>query len=206
MPGMYEGEVSLCNAELHGHASMTFPRSIDLLAQRARRTHLLSLGRWRQGAARFAGRDRFGDPFNTTSRSAVNALRGNPRAHMNLPVIAGTVSTGIFVLSMLPMLQKACKTKDLRSYSLGSLWLSNGGNLVHSVYVYSLAPGPIWFLHSFYLVVTALMLIWNVCYERRIHIFMVVKRHVLALARSINQLRGHAGTSGVASPRPPERA
>ncbi len=125
---------------------------------------------------------------------------------MNLPVIAGTVSTGIFVLSMLPMLQKACKTKDLRSYSLGSLWLSNGGNLVHSVYVYSLAPGPIWFLHSFYLVATALMLIWYVCYERRIHILMVVKQHGSVLARSINQLRGHAGTAGVASPRPPERA
>jgi hypothetical protein len=32
---------------------------------------------------------------------------------INLPVIAGTISTTIFALSTLPMLLKAFKTKDL---------------------------------------------------------------------------------------------
>ena len=83
---------------------------------------------------------------------------------MNLPMIAGAVSTVIFALSTMPMLAKAARTKDLRSYSLGNILLSNTGNLVHSVYVYHLPPGPIWVLHSFYLVSTALMLVWYLRY------------------------------------------
>ena len=79
---------------------------------------------------------------------------------LNLPVIAGTTSTVIFGLSALPMLSKAFRTKDLRSYSFGNILLSNGGNVIHSVYVFHLPPGPIWLLHSFYLVTTALMLAW----------------------------------------------
>jgi uncharacterized protein with PQ loop repeat len=76
----------------------------------------------------------------------------------SLPVMAGTVSTIIFAASMLPMLWKAWRTKDLRSYSLDSLMLTNVANVVHSVYVFSLPPGPIWLLHSFYLVVSAVLL------------------------------------------------
>lgn len=86
---------------------------------------------------------------------------------VNLPVIAGTISTMIFVLSTLPMLLKAFRTKDLRSYSLGNILLANVGNVIHSVYVFNLPPGPIWLLHSFYLVTTGLMLIWYVRYEWR---------------------------------------
>lgn len=82
----------------------------------------------------------------------------------NLPVIAGTISTTIFVLSTLPMLLKAFQTKDLRSYSLGNILLANVGNVVHSVYVFSLPLGPIWLLHSFYLVTTGLMLFWYLRY------------------------------------------
>lgn len=81
-------------------------------------------------------------------------------------MIAGAVSTVIFALSTMPMLAKAVRTKDLRSYSLGNILLSNTGNLVHSVYVYDLPPGPIWVLHSFYLVSTALMLVWYLRYTR----------------------------------------
>ena len=84
---------------------------------------------------------------------------------MNLPVVAGVVSTVIFVLSMLPMLAKAVRTKDLESYSLGNMLLSNAGNLVHSVYVFSLPPGPIWAMHSFYLVATGTMLVWYLRYN-----------------------------------------
>jgi hypothetical protein len=76
-------------------------------------------------------------------------------------VLAGTVSTVIFVASYLPMLTKAFRTRDMSSYSRGSLVLANVGNGVQSVYVVSLPLGPIWFLHGFYLVSTALMLAWH---------------------------------------------
>ena len=82
-----------------------------------------------------------------------------------IPVVAGAVSTAIFAASALPMLMKAFRTKDLKSYSLPNIALSNVGNVIHSVYVYSLSPGPIWVLHSFYLVATGLMLLWYLRYE-----------------------------------------
>ena len=86
---------------------------------------------------------------------------------LNLPVIAGMISTTIFALSTLPMLLKAFKTKDLRSYSLGNLLLANVGNLIYCVYVFHLPAGPIWLLHSFYLLTTALMLVWYLRYQWR---------------------------------------
>lgn len=82
-----------------------------------------------------------------------------------LPVIAGTIATILFALSTLPMVLKAYRTKDLSSYSLGYLLLGNVGNLFYSIYVYNLPPGPIWLLHTFYLVVTGLMLYWYLRYE-----------------------------------------
>jgi hypothetical protein len=82
-----------------------------------------------------------------------------------LQYIAGATSTAIFVSSNLPMLFKAIKTRDLKSYSLGHLVLSNLGNLIHWVYIASLPFGPIWFLHGFYTLVTALMLGWYYRYE-----------------------------------------
>lgn len=85
----------------------------------------------------------------------------------NLPTIAGAISTTIFALGTLPMLIKAFHTKDLASYSLGNILLSNVGNVIHSIYVFHLPPGPIWFLHTFYVVSTGLMLIWYLRYEGR---------------------------------------
>ncbi len=82
----------------------------------------------------------------------------------SLTVLAGAASTALFVGSMLPMLVKAHRTRDLSSYSLGNLLLANAGNVIHSVYVYSLPPGPIWALHSFYLASTAIMLVWFMRY------------------------------------------
>jgi uncharacterized protein with PQ loop repeat len=78
---------------------------------------------------------------------------------IDVAVLAGTVSTVIFASSVMPMLLKAAKTRDLASYSMGNLLLSNIGNAVHSVYIYSLPAGPIWVLHSFYLVATGYMLV-----------------------------------------------
>jgi uncharacterized protein with PQ loop repeat len=77
-----------------------------------------------------------------------------------IPLVAGSLSTVIFVASYLPMLVKALRTRDLSSYSIGNLVLINVGNAVHSVYVYSLPAGPIWVLHSVYLTAGALMTIW----------------------------------------------
>jgi uncharacterized protein with PQ loop repeat len=85
---------------------------------------------------------------------------------MDLAVFAGILSTGLFAMSYLPMLVKAARTRDLSSYSLGNLAITNVGNAVHSVYVFSLPLGPIWFLHTFYLVASALMLVWFMRYRR----------------------------------------
>ena len=82
-------------------------------------------------------------------------------------VVAGTISTTLFVISYLPMLVKAVKTRDLRSYSAGNLVVANVGNAVHSVYVFSLPAGPLWLLHSFYVVTSALMLGWYLRYTLR---------------------------------------
>lgn len=91
---------------------------------------------------------------------------------MNVTIVAGAVSTVLFGISNLPMLIKAVRTKDLSSYSLGSIALINLANAVHSIYVFSLPAGPIWFLHSFYLIASAVML--TLCLRYR--------RHPVALA------------------------
>ena len=92
-------------------------------------------------------------------------LLASTSMNSTLPILAGIVSTIIFASSTLPMLRKAAVTKDLASYSLGNIGLANVGNLVHSIYVFSLLVGPIWALHSFYLVSTALMLFWYLRYS-----------------------------------------
>jgi hypothetical protein len=79
-------------------------------------------------------------------------------------VLAGVASTALFMTSTLPMLAKAWRTRDLSSYSLGQLLLSNLGNAVYSVYVFSLPPGPIWALHCFYVATTLTMLLWFLRY------------------------------------------
>jgi hypothetical protein len=77
---------------------------------------------------------------------------------LSMPTLAGLTSTVIFAVSTLPMLAKAYHSRDLSSYSFGNIVLANVGNAVHSVYVVSLPPGPIWALHAFYLVSSGLML------------------------------------------------
>jgi len=76
----------------------------------------------------------------------------------DLALLAGMTSTTVFVGSYLPMLHRALRTRDLASYSRPSLVLANVGNVIQSVYVYSLPAGPIWLLHTFYLAASALML------------------------------------------------
>ncbi len=77
-----------------------------------------------------------------------------------IALFAGMISTTIFAVSHIPMLIRAFRTKDLRSYSAANLILSNLGNGFHWLYVVSLPFGPIWFLHSFYTLTAAIMLLW----------------------------------------------
>jgi uncharacterized protein with PQ loop repeat len=81
-------------------------------------------------------------------------------------MIAGTVSTIIFTTSHVPMLVRAIRTKDLRSYSATNLVLVNLGNAVHWFYIQSLPHGPIYFLHGFYTVVSIVMLFLDVRHHR----------------------------------------
>jgi len=83
----------------------------------------------------------------------------------NLPTIAGFISTALFTLGTLPMLTKAFRTKNLASYSLGNILMSNIGNIIYAIYVFNLPPGPIWFLHGYNLLSTGLMLVWYLKYE-----------------------------------------
>lgn len=80
-----------------------------------------------------------------------------------MAIIAGIISTIIFAGSNIPMLIKAIQTQDLSSYSPANLILANLGNVVHWFYIANLPPGPIWFLHTFYTLSSALMLL---CYFR----------------------------------------
>jgi uncharacterized protein with PQ loop repeat len=80
-------------------------------------------------------------------------------------MIAGFISTALFALGTLPMLIKAFRTKNLASYSLGNILMSNVGNIIYSLYVFHLPLGPIWFLHGYNLISTGLMLVWYLKYE-----------------------------------------
>ena len=83
----------------------------------------------------------------------------------NLPTIAGFIPTALFTLGTLPMLTKAFRTKNLASYSLSNILMSNVGNFLYSIYVVHLPLGPIWFLHCYNLLTTGLMLVWYLKYE-----------------------------------------
>ena len=84
---------------------------------------------------------------------------------VGLPLLAATISTVIFAGSMLPMVVKSGSDQGPELVQPGHIVLSNLGNLIHSVYVFHLPAGPVWVLHTFYLVTTALMLVWYLCYQ-----------------------------------------
>lgn len=84
---------------------------------------------------------------------------------MDIPIVAGTVSTVVFAISNPPMLRKALRTRNVSSYSLPSLVMINAANVVYSLYVFTLPIGPIWALHTFYLVSCAIMLV--LCLRQR---------------------------------------
>ena len=80
---------------------------------------------------------------------------------MSPAVLAGMVSTAVFAASLLPMVLRAHRTGDVRSYSRGHLVMTNVGNAVHTLYVASLPLGPVWLLHSLHVAASAIMLVWH---------------------------------------------
>ncbi len=82
-----------------------------------------------------------------------------------LPSIAGFIATALLAIGTIPMLEKAISTKNLASYSLGNILISNVGNVIYSIYVFKLPIGPVWFLHGYNMVTTGLMLSWYMHYE-----------------------------------------
>ena len=87
---------------------------------------------------------------------------------MDLPAIqlaAGSFSSLLFIAANFPMMIKAYRTKNLRSYSLTNIMLVNAGNVLYWIYISQFPLGPIWFLHTFYTFTSALMLLWYFRYE-----------------------------------------
>jgi uncharacterized protein with PQ loop repeat len=91
----------------------------------------------------------------------------------NLSLIAGTISSFIFIGSHLPSLVKAYRTKDVHSYSCLNLILVNAGNLIYWLYVVSLPVGPIWILHTCYTIFSGVFLILYLW----LHPHRLAKRH-----------------------------
>jgi hypothetical protein len=83
-----------------------------------------------------------------------------------LQVFAGFTSTAMFVSGNLPMLFKAYKTKNLKSYSLSHIALGTLGNLTYWLYLASLPFGPVWILQGFFTLSSMLMLFWYLRYEK----------------------------------------
>jgi hypothetical protein len=86
-----------------------------------------------------------------------------------ISLIAGMLSTSLFISSAIPMVLKAYRTRDMQSYSKLNILLANLGNLIYWLYVISLPPGPIWLLHAFYTITSGLMLflLWQSRSRRR---------------------------------------
>jgi hypothetical protein len=88
---------------------------------------------------------------------------------MNIQILqafAGFTSTAMFVTGNLPMLLKAYKTKDLKSYSFGHILLGSLGNLIYWIYIAGLPFGPVWVLQGFFTLSSVLMLLWYLRYEK----------------------------------------
>jgi hypothetical protein len=75
-------------------------------------------------------------------------------------LFAGSAAAGIFMISQLPMLIKARRTKDLTSYSFANIGLANFGNVLYAVYIFQVPVGPAWAIHGFNVTTSGLMLFW----------------------------------------------
>ncbi|MBV7334800.1 hypothetical protein KFU94_42500 [Chloroflexi bacterium TSY] len=85
----------------------------------------------------------------------------------HVQILAGSISSLIFVSGTLSMLLKTWRTHNVDSYSMISLVLNHFGNLLYWIYVISLPVGPIYIMHGFYTVANLLMLIWYFRYRHQ---------------------------------------
>ena len=77
---------------------------------------------------------------------------------IDLPQIAGLVAGVFFVVAQGPMLIKALRTKDLKSYSPAFLVIAAVGNILYWPYILTLPFGAAFFIHIFMSLSTWLML------------------------------------------------
>jgi hypothetical protein len=104
----------------------------------------------------------------------------------SLQIIAGSISSFLFISGNIPMLVKAFKSRNLRSYSLSNIALINAGNLAYWLYVSNLPFGPIWVLHGFYTVAEVLMLVWYLRFE-----FSKTQRRALVAGGEMPETKAH---------------
>lgn len=81
-------------------------------------------------------------------------------------LFAGSAAAAIFMISQLPMVIKACRTKNLSSYSFANIGLANVGNVLYAVYVFQVPLGPVWAVHGFNLTTSGVMLTMYLRYGR----------------------------------------
>lgn len=98
--------------------------------------------------------------------------------NFSLPELAGFISTILFVISNLPMLFKAFKTRNLKSYSLLHIGMANAGNTLYWLYVFSFPLGSLWLLHAFNTAVALLMLVGYLRYSLNIKLSYVQKKQI----------------------------
>ena len=84
---------------------------------------------------------------------------------IDVPAVAGVLSTCVFALVTMPMLTKAARTNDLFVLQRRHLLMSNAGNILYSFYVFSLSVGPVWALHAFNMAIGSAMLTWWLRYR-----------------------------------------
>ena len=85
-----------------------------------------------------------------------------------LALFAGSAAAAIFMIAQLPMLIKACRTRNLASYSFANIGLANLGNLLYSVYVLHVPVGPVWAVRLFNQTTSGLMLFLYLRYRRAV--------------------------------------
>ena len=105
-----------------------------------------------------------------------------------IQIIAGLVSSKIFATSTLTMLLKTMRTKNVDSFSLSSLVLSNVGNIVYWIYVFSLPCGPIYLLHGFYTVAMVIMLLFYIGYHNHSAITQTMHRITTQEIKAVSDL------------------
>lgn len=92
------------------------------------------------------------------AQGARPSIRRETPVHQ-LALLAGSVAAAIFVVSQLPMVIKAYRTRNLSSYSFANIGLANLGNGLYTVYVVHVPIGPAWAVHGFNLTTAGVMLV-----------------------------------------------